>query len=108
MDDVHPPLIVFGFLCLIAVIIRIRFFGDGAPLREAWEIHGQETAGKAVKAIGVITVLVWLAVWAAAPEEDGSKLNEDFKAYLDERKEGILELKRELDARKQESGVAQQ
>lgn len=102
MSDTAVYIALFVVLALLATWVRIRFFSHGTPLRDAWETTGKARVKKLGGIFGIITVIVWLVIWATADDEARTRFNREFKEMLDQNAEEFKDLKDKVEEKAEE------
>lgn len=69
---------------ILAAVLRKRYFSEGTPLRAYFDAVWRPRFNKLVQAIFLITVVVWIALWATADDEARTRLTHDFGKFLKE------------------------
>lgn len=87
MDELTPELrllALFIALSISVVILRRRYWSPDTPARQWFEAHIAPRAHQAIIAFFSVTLVVWLFIWATAPDDRRDDLGKEMKKLFPE------------------------
>lgn len=70
------------FVAVAGVLLRRRFLTGEAPLRDWFETRVTPLGGKLFTAFCLLTLVIWIALWAAADPDERTRLPREFQKVL--------------------------
>ncbi|MEK9672410.1 MAG: hypothetical protein VW268_07895 [Rhodospirillaceae bacterium] len=67
---------------LLGFFLKQRFLVPGKPARDWYDARIAPWIKKGLAALFYLTIVVWIAVWAFASEEDRNRLSVEVKAFM--------------------------
>jgi hypothetical protein len=82
MENGWKLVVILVLAAVAGVLLRRRFLTGDAPLRHWFETRVAPLGGKLVTAFCLLTLVVWVALWAAASPEERARLPGEFQKVL--------------------------
>lgn len=82
MENGWKLVVILVLAAVAGVLLRRRFLTGEAPLRHWFETRVAPLGGKLVTAFCLLTLVIWVALWAAASPEERARLPGEFQKVL--------------------------